>query len=100
MHRYCFMQCVFYMVSNTSYLHFSRLSIMNSKLAIHESESPRPAASSIMISQMPSSSVIIPYVMEREGKLEGRMMNFIRYLQHFCFSCIDFYVTLNYIYFV
>ena len=67
MHRYCFMQCVFYMVSNTIYLHFSRLSIMNSKLAIHESESPRPAASSIMISQMPSSSVIIPYVMEREG---------------------------------
>ena len=25
MHRYCFMQCVFYMVSNTIYLHFSRL---------------------------------------------------------------------------
>ena len=103
MHRYCFMQCVFYMVSSTIYLHFSRLklrSIMNSKLAIHESESPRPAASSIMISQMTSSSVIIPYVMEREGKLERRMMNFIRYLQHSCFSCIDFYITLNYIYFV
>ena len=25
MHIYCFMQCVFYMVSNTIYLHFSRL---------------------------------------------------------------------------
>ena len=25
MHRYCFMQRVFYMVSNTIYLHFSRL---------------------------------------------------------------------------
>ena len=50
---------------------------MNSKLALHESESPRPAASSIMISQMTSSSIIIPYVMEREGKLEGSMMNFI-----------------------
>ena len=25
MHIYCFMQCVFYMVSNTIYLRFSRL---------------------------------------------------------------------------
>ena len=39
--------------------------IMTSKLVIRESESPRPAASSILISQMTSSSVIIPYVMER-----------------------------------
>ena len=71
---------------------------MNSKLAIHESESLRPAASSIMISQMTIQSVIIPYAMERGGgKLEGRMMNFIRYLQHFCFSCIDF-ILLSTIY--
>ena len=79
---------------------WSLRSIMNSKLAIRESESHRSAASSIMISQMTSSSVIIPYVIEWEGKLEGRMMNFIRYLQHICFSCIDFSITLNYIYFV
>ena len=97
------MQCVFYMVSNTIYLHCSRLKFKEHnelEIAIHESESPRPAASSIMISQMTSSSVIIPYVMEREGKLEGRMMNFTRNLQHFCFSCIDFYITPNNIYLV
>ena len=37
--------------------------IMTSKRVIRESESPRPAASSIMISRMTRSSVIIPYVM-------------------------------------
>ena len=36
--------------------------IMTSKLVIRESESPRPAASSILISRMTSSSVIIPYL--------------------------------------
>ena len=36
--------------------------IMTSKLVIRESESPRPAASSILISGMTSSSVIIPYI--------------------------------------
>ena len=35
--------------------------IMTSKLVIRESELPRPAASSILISRMTSSSVIIPY---------------------------------------
>ena len=35
--------------------------IMTSKLVIRESESPRPAASSILISRMTSSSAIIPY---------------------------------------
>ena len=35
--------------------------IMTSKLVIRESESPRPAGSSILISRMTSSSVIIPY---------------------------------------
>ena len=34
---------------------------MTSKHVIRESESPRPAASSILISQMTRSSVIIPY---------------------------------------
>ena len=37
--------------------------IMTSKLVIRESESPRPAASSILISRMTSSSVIIRYLM-------------------------------------
>ena len=37
--------------------------IMTSKLVIRESESPRPVASSILISRMTSSSVIIPYIM-------------------------------------
>ena len=35
--------------------------IMTSKLVIRESESPRPAASSILILRMTSNSVIIPY---------------------------------------
>ena len=35
--------------------------IMTSKHVIRESESPRPAASSILISRMTRSSVIIPY---------------------------------------
>ena len=34
---------------------------MTSKLIIRESESRRPAASSILISRMTSSSIIIPY---------------------------------------
>ena len=36
--------------------------IMTSKLVIRESELPRSAASSILISRMTSSSVIIPYI--------------------------------------
>ena len=36
--------------------------IMGWKRVIRESESPRPAASSILISRMTSSSVIIPYL--------------------------------------
>ena len=36
--------------------------IITSKLVIRESESPWPAASSILISRMTSSSVIIPYI--------------------------------------
>ena len=36
--------------------------IMTSKHVIRESESPRPAASSILISRMTRSSVIIPYI--------------------------------------
>ena len=43
--------------------------IMTSKLVIRESESPRPAASSILISRMTSSSVIIPYGMQRVSRL-------------------------------
>ena len=39
--------------------------IMTSKLVIRESESPRPASSSILISRMTSSSVIIPYRIPR-----------------------------------
>ena len=35
--------------------------IMTSKRVIRESESPRPAASSILISRMTRSSVSIPY---------------------------------------
>ena len=35
--------------------------IMTSKLVIRESESPRPATSSVLISRMTSSSVIIQY---------------------------------------
>ena len=38
--------------------------IMTSKLVVREYESPRPAASSILISRMTSSSVIIPYVIK------------------------------------
>ena len=36
--------------------------VMTSKLVIRESESPQPVASLILISQMTSSSVIIPYL--------------------------------------
>ena len=36
--------------------------IMTEELVIRESESPRHAASSILISRMTSSSVIIPYL--------------------------------------
>ena len=43
-------------------LDWSLRGIMTSKLVIRESESPRPAASSILISRMTSSSVIIPYI--------------------------------------
>ena len=41
--------------------------IMTSKLVIRESESPRPAASSILISRMTSSLVIIPYITEHNA---------------------------------
>ena len=64
MHRRCIMQHGFY-VSNTIFFILSDWSvsgIMTSKLFIRESESPRPAASSILISRMTSSSVIIPYI--------------------------------------
>ena len=37
---------------------------MTLKLVIRESESPRPVASSILISGMTSSSVIIPYIVD------------------------------------
>ena len=40
---------------------------MTSKLVIRESESPLPAALSILISQMTSSSVIIPYIKQVKG---------------------------------
>ena len=55
----------FYLVTNTiNYISVdgSFSGIMTLKLVIHESESPRPAASSILISRMTSSSVIIPYI--------------------------------------
>ena len=42
-------------------VHWSLSGIMTSKLVIRESESPRPVASSILISWMMSFSVIIPY---------------------------------------
>ena len=38
---------------------------MTSKLIIRKSESPQPAASSILISRMTSSSVSIPYQITR-----------------------------------
>ena len=39
--------------------------IMTSKHVTRESESPRPAASSILISRMTRSSVIIPYLINK-----------------------------------
>ena len=46
--------------------------VMTSKLVIRESESPRPAASSILISRMASSSVIILYVRKTRRAAFGR----------------------------
>ena len=48
-------------------VHWSLSGIMTSKLLIRESELPRPTATSILISQMKSSSVIIPYVINGTG---------------------------------
>ena len=65
MHRYCIMQHGYH--SQILYINilvdWSLSGIMTSKLVIRESESSRPAASSILISRMTSSSVIIPYIM-------------------------------------
>ena len=44
--------------------------IMTLKLAIRESESPRPMASSILISRMTSSSVIIPYRISTQWRVD------------------------------
>ena len=44
--------------------------ILTSKLIIRESESPLPAALSILISQMTISSVIIPYIIYTKGYSE------------------------------
>ena len=63
MHIYCiqiFMSQILYI---NILVDWSLSGIMTSKLVIRESESPRPAASSILISRMTSSSVIIPYLM-------------------------------------
>ena len=63
MHIYCIMQHGYH--SQILYINilvdWSLSGIMTSKLVIRESESSRPAASSILISRMTSSSVIIPY---------------------------------------
>ena len=48
---------------------------MTSKHVIRESESPRPAASSILISRMTRSSVIIPYVKHNALVLEHMFVN-------------------------
>ena len=54
---------------------------MTSKLVIHESESPRPAASLILISRMTRSSVIIPY----------RIHNFSSFLYHrICYTYVHY----------
>ena len=45
--------------------------IMTSKLVILEYESPRPAASSILISRMTSSSVIIPYENDEQNLIRS-----------------------------
>ena len=54
---------IFYVIYNYIYIlvDWSLGDIMTSKHVIRESESPRPAASSILISRMTCSSVIIPY---------------------------------------
>ena len=49
----------------SSLVGWSLSGIMTPKLVIRESESPRPAASSILISRMTSSSVIIPYILSQ-----------------------------------
>ena len=46
--------------------------IMTSKLAIRESESPRPVASSILISRMTSSSVITEQKVRSMQKKQNR----------------------------
>ena len=48
-------------INNIILVDWSLSGIMTSKLVNRESESPRSAASSILISRMTSSSVIIPY---------------------------------------
>ena len=53
--------------------------IMTSKLVILESEAPQPAASSILISRMTSSSVIIPYIIFATCKQGNRLA---------CYMCI------------
>ena len=51
MHRYCIMQYVFYLVSNTIYEHFSSLEFKwHNDLKTRQAESPRPAALLILIS--------------------------------------------------
>ena len=64
MHKYCIMQQGF--MSQIQYINilvnWSLSGMLTSKLVIRESESPRPAALSILILRMTSSSVIIPYI--------------------------------------
>ena len=69
MYKSVFQTNMFYLDVNRQ---FNSLSgIMTSKLVIRESESPPPAASTILISRMTCSSVIIPYLSIMTYTYEG-----------------------------
>ena len=83
------MQQGFYSISNTidQYLvDWSLSGLMTSKHVIRKSESPRPAASSILISRMTSSSVIIPYIIPFSDETNSSIID---YYSGVIFTCLD-----------
>ena len=63
--------------------------IMTSKRVIRESESPRPAASSILISRMTRSSVIISYIMTKKLVISDLEHNRTEGRGIFCLMNVD-----------
>ena len=81
-------------MSKILYIHikveWSLSGIMTSKLVIRESESPRAAASSILISWMTRPSVIIPYGIDDKSNIYSHFNHVTILVTIACVQCIPF----------